>query len=66
MGYFPGLKRPGREADSSPSSAEGENAWSSIFTPQHVSLHGNWLAIGANLTLPKGQSCLRPPGLVFP
>jgi hypothetical protein len=34
---FPGVKRPGREADHSPpSSAEVKNAWSYISTPQYA------------------------------
>jgi hypothetical protein len=33
---FPGIKRPGREADHSPSSAEVENVWSYTPTPQYV------------------------------
>jgi hypothetical protein len=33
-GFFPGVKRPGREADhSTPSSAEVKNVWSYISTP---------------------------------
>jgi hypothetical protein len=36
-GSFPGVKRPGREADHSPSSrAEVKNAWSYTSTPQYV------------------------------
>jgi hypothetical protein len=36
-GSFPGVKRPGREADHSPpSSAEVKNAWSYTSTPQFV------------------------------
>jgi hypothetical protein len=36
-GSFPGLKRPGREADHSPpSSAEVKNAWSYTSTPLYV------------------------------
>jgi hypothetical protein len=40
MGSFPGVKRPGREADHSPpSNAEIKNAWSYTSTPP-LSLHG--------------------------
>jgi hypothetical protein len=36
-GSFPGVKRPGREADHSPqSSAVVKNAWSYTSTPQYV------------------------------
>jgi hypothetical protein len=36
-GFFPGIKRPGREADYSPSSnAEFKNAWSYISTSPYV------------------------------
>jgi hypothetical protein len=36
-GAFPGIKRPGREADHSPpSNAEVKNAWSYTSTPQYV------------------------------
>jgi len=36
-GPYPGVKRPGREADHSPpSSAEVKNAWSYTSTPPHV------------------------------
>jgi hypothetical protein len=36
-GSFPGVKRPGREADHShPSSAEVKNAWSYTSIPQYV------------------------------
>jgi hypothetical protein len=39
-GFFPGVKRPGREADHSPpSSAKVKNAWSYTSTPP-VRLHG--------------------------
>jgi hypothetical protein len=38
-GSFPGVKRPGREADHSPPSAEVKNAWSYTATPP-VGLHG--------------------------
>jgi hypothetical protein len=39
-GSFPGVKRPGREADHSPPSiAEVKNAWSYTFTPP-IRLHG--------------------------
>jgi hypothetical protein len=40
VGSFPGVKRPGREADhSSPSSAEVKNAWSYTSTAP-ICLHG--------------------------
>jgi hypothetical protein len=36
-GFFPGVKRPGREADRTPpSSAEVKNAWSYISTPEYT------------------------------
>jgi hypothetical protein len=36
-GYFPGVRRPGRDADhSSTSSAEVKNAWSYTSTPQYA------------------------------
>jgi hypothetical protein len=39
-GTFPGVKRPGREADHSPpSSVEVKNAWSYTSTPS-IRLHG--------------------------
>jgi len=37
LGYFPGAKRPGREADhSSPSNAEVKNEWSHASTPLYA------------------------------
>jgi hypothetical protein len=35
-GSFPGVKRPGREVDHSPSSAEVKNVWSYTSTPQYT------------------------------
>jgi hypothetical protein len=43
-GSFPGVRRPGREADHSPPcSAEVKNAWSYTFTPPYVFMAWNFV-----------------------
>jgi hypothetical protein len=37
LAFIPGIKRPGLEVDqTSPSSAEGKNEWSSTYTPKYT------------------------------
>jgi len=46
-GCFPGGRRPGREADHSPSSStEVKNAWRYTSTPSTSSRRGAWLCAG--------------------
>jgi hypothetical protein len=49
--FFPGVKRPGREADHSPpSSAEVKNAWSYTSTLQYVFMVWCLVTHGDNFT----------------
>jgi hypothetical protein len=66
-GFFPGVKRPGRESDHSPpSTAEVKNAWSYASTPQYVVMA--WCVVKHNVFIPVVRSPLeayRIPGSVM-
>jgi hypothetical protein len=52
VGSFPGVKRPGREADHSPqSTAEIKNAWSYTSTPQYIFMVWCLVKLRDNFTL---------------
>jgi hypothetical protein len=59
-GVFPGLKRPGREADNSPPSIVVKNAWSYNSTPHYVFIL--WCSVeyrhNFTFTLPPACQCL--------
>jgi len=58
-GSFPGIKRPGREADHSlPSSAYIKNAWSYASTPQYAFMA--WCSFKAQRNLLIGTAMLCP------
>jgi hypothetical protein len=64
QGFFPGVRRPGREADHSPpSSAKLKNAWSYTSTPQYAFME--WCLVrgstGTTLPLPGKLITLNAP-----